>query len=114
VREIFDAMAEGGVRIGRLNADGGLTGSEPLMRMQADVLDVPVRVAETAELTGFGVALLAGLGAGMWPSPAALPVARAGAVVYEPAHAAAARAAYERWRRFCDEVERWGAEGRTG
>jgi len=114
VREIFDAMAEAGVRLSGLNADGGLTGSAPLMQLQADALGAPVHLAATSELTGFGVALLAGLGAGVWPSLASLPVPRRGAVSYEPKSSSEAQAGYVRWRRFCDEVERWGAAGLTG
>lgn len=114
VREIFDAMAEAAVGLSRLNVDGGLTSSQTLMQMQADALGVPVHLAATSELTGFGVALLTGLGAGVWPSIDGLPLQRGNALTYEPKPGAAARTGYERWRRFCDEVERWGAQGLTG
>jgi glycerol kinase len=114
VREIVDAMAGAGVRLSCLNCDGGLTASTPLMRLQADVLAAPVQVAATSELTGLGVALMAGLGAGIWPSIAELPVSRGGGPRYEPGSAGRARDSYERWRRVCDDVDRWGAEGLTG
>jgi glycerol kinase len=36
------------------------------MQFQADVLGVPIAVAEIAETTALGAALLAGVGAGAW------------------------------------------------
>ncbi|MBA3746688.1 MAG: glycerol kinase GlpK [Solirubrobacterales bacterium] len=49
-----------------LRADGGATANGWLMQFQADVLGVPVAVAEIAETTALGAALLAGVGAGTW------------------------------------------------
>ncbi len=46
-----------------LKADGGATANGWLMQFQADVLGVPVVVAEIAETTALGAALLAGVGA---------------------------------------------------
>jgi glycerol kinase len=49
-----------------LRADGGATANKWLMQFQADVLGVPIAVAEIAETTALGAALLAGVGAGAW------------------------------------------------
>jgi glycerol kinase len=49
-----------------LRADGGATSNAWLMQFQADVLGVPVVVAEIAETTALGAAYLAGVGAGAW------------------------------------------------
>jgi len=49
-----------------LRVDGGATANAWLMQFQADVLGVPVSVAEMAETTALGAARLAGVGAGMW------------------------------------------------
>ncbi|HEV7807704.1 MAG TPA: glycerol kinase GlpK [Solirubrobacteraceae bacterium] len=49
-----------------LRADGGATANRWLMQFQADVLGVPIAVAEIAETTALGAALLAGVGAGAW------------------------------------------------
>ncbi|MBV9747612.1 MAG: glycerol kinase [Acetobacteraceae bacterium] len=49
-----------------LRADGGPSGNDALMQMQADVLGLPVARARDAELSALGVAHVAGLGAGLW------------------------------------------------
>jgi glycerol kinase len=49
-----------------LRADGGATANSWLMQFQADVLGVPIAVAEIAETTALGAALLAGVGVGAW------------------------------------------------
>ncbi|MBA3328470.1 MAG: glycerol kinase GlpK [Solirubrobacterales bacterium] len=55
-----------GHELEELRADGGATVNRWLMQFQADVLGVPVAVAEIAETTALGAALLAGVGAGAW------------------------------------------------
>jgi glycerol kinase len=49
-----------------LKADGGACANRWLMQFQADVLGVPVVVPEVLDTTALGVALMAGVGAGMW------------------------------------------------
>jgi len=49
-----------------LRVDGGATANRWLMQFQADVLGTPVAVAEMAETTALGAALLAGVGVGAW------------------------------------------------
>lgn len=58
--------AASGQPLSELRADGGATANRWLMQFQADILGVPVLVPEVAETTSFGVALLAGVGAGLW------------------------------------------------
>ena len=55
-----------GTELTELRADGGATVNAWLMKFQADVLGVPVRVPEVAETTALGAAYLAGVGIGMW------------------------------------------------
>jgi glycerol kinase len=52
--------------LSELRADGGATANGWLMQFQADVLGVPIAVAEIAETTALGAALLAGVGVGAW------------------------------------------------
>jgi glycerol kinase len=52
--------------LSELRADGGATANAWLMQFQADVLGVPVVVAEIAETTALGAAYLAGVGVGLW------------------------------------------------
>ncbi len=62
--------AASGTPLTELKADGGATVNGWLMQFQADVLGVPVVVAEIAETTALGAALLAGVGAGVLSSDA--------------------------------------------
>ena len=55
-----------GQPLDELRADGGATANGWLMQFQSDMLGVPVAVAEMAETTALGAALLAGVGAGAW------------------------------------------------
>ena len=52
--------------LAELRVDGGATENRWLMQFQADLLDVPIAVAEIAETTALGAALLAGVGVGAW------------------------------------------------
>ncbi|CAF0702698.1 Glycerol kinase [Candidatus Methylacidithermus pantelleriae] len=46
--------------------DGGLARSPSFLQLQTDVLGIPVKCPNEVELTGLGVAYLAGLEAGVW------------------------------------------------
>jgi glycerol kinase len=50
--------------LGELRADGGATANAWLMQFQADILGVPVVLAQSSETTALGVAYLAGVGVG--------------------------------------------------
>ncbi|SNT54227.1 glycerol kinase [Asanoa hainanensis] len=56
VADVVDALGPAG----RLLADGGATGNDTLMQIQADLAGVPVRRARTANLSALGAAFLAG------------------------------------------------------
>ena len=58
--------AVAGQPLSELRADGGATRNDWLMQFQADVLGVPVVVAEISETTALGAAYLAGVGVGAW------------------------------------------------
>jgi glycerol kinase len=55
-----------GQPLSELRADGGASANGWLMQFQADLLRVPVVVAQTAETTALGAAYLAGVGVGAW------------------------------------------------
>ena len=75
VRDVVEAMArEAGralpsFRAASFKADGGASGNDLLMRLQADQLGIPVERPKIQETTALGAAFLAGLGAGVWASP---------------------------------------------
>ncbi len=58
--------AASGRELEELRADGGATVNGWLMQFQADMLGVPIAVAELAETTALGAALLAGVAVGAW------------------------------------------------
>jgi glycerol kinase len=63
VRAMEAACAE---PLSELRADGGASANGWLMQFQADVLGVPVVLAQIAETTALGAAYLAGVGTGAW------------------------------------------------
>ncbi|MEV0718267.1 FGGY family carbohydrate kinase [Asanoa sp. NPDC050611] len=82
VADVVDAMGPAGC----LLADGGASGNDDLMRIQADLLGVPVKRARTTNLSALGAAFLA---AGRPPPPIAYDEFQPG-----PGDRAAARAAW--------------------
>ena len=69
IADIVHAMGETGVKVGELRADGGPTRDTYLMQFQSDILNIPVIVPDTEELSGLGAAYCAGIAAGIY-SPA--------------------------------------------
>jgi len=62
IKDIVKLMSEeSGVTIGELRVDGGPTKNEYLMQFQSDILGIPVQVPNIEELSGIGVAYLAGI-----------------------------------------------------
>jgi glycerol kinase len=73
IRDVLETMRkDSGLRIRELRVDGGASANDFLCRFQADVLGVPVVRPKTVETTSLGAAYLAGLGAGVWESTAAI------------------------------------------
>lgn len=67
VRDVFERMSlVSGQEPRLLMADGGVTRNDQLMQFQADILGVPVRRNDTAELSAMGAAYLAGMATGIW------------------------------------------------
>ena len=64
---------ETGEAVTEVRVDGGATANALLMQMQADLAAVTVQRPAEVEATARGAALLAGLGAGVWPDAQALP-----------------------------------------
>ncbi len=73
VADIVAAMrAEPGVELTTLKVDGGMTASELLLQIQADVIDAPVERPTVTETTCLGAAYAAGLAVGFWPDEESL------------------------------------------
>jgi glycerol kinase len=80
IADVLDALP---FRLQALRADGGASANGFLMQAQADLLGLPVAVAER-ETTALGAAVLAGLALGSWSQAEVRGLLGAG-TVYEPA-----------------------------
>jgi xylulokinase len=70
LRVNLDLLRDGGVGIDVLRAIGGGARSELWLQLKADITGIPVIRPRIIEAAAFGAALLAGSGAGLWPSAA--------------------------------------------
>lgn len=113
VADLLGAMqrdAEG--RVSELRVDGGTAASDPLLQIQADLLQVPVVRPENLETTAAGAAYLAGLGAGVYPSLDALAGMWKEERRFEPSIGASeARSRLGRWGDAVERSKRWALPG---
>lgn len=73
VADLVAAMEKDSAKkITTLRVDGGACASDLLMQTQSDILGVAVERPSNIESTALGAAMLAGLGAGIWPDIEAL------------------------------------------
>ena len=116
VREVADAMAADGRNAGAgagfslrsLRVDGGMTASDVLLQIQADVLDIPVTRPEVIETTCLGAAYAAGLAIGFWAGTDELRTHWRAERTWQPTISAEERAAGERrWRKAVDRTLDW-------
>jgi glycerol kinase len=99
---------EAGITVERLYVGGGLSASDAACQAQADVLGMPVVRVQEAETTVRAAALLAGLGAAVWPDVAGLPRLPGATTLFEPQRPAAARAAgLAAWARAIERARGW-------
>ena len=69
VADLIDAMTEDlGTPLSDIRVDGGMSRSDPFLQFQADLLGPADPPQPADRVDGAGAALLAGLGAGLWPS----------------------------------------------
>lgn len=67
IRAVLEGVQRStGQAIGTVRVDGGPTRSNYLMQIQADILQQPLAASGFDSMTPYGVALMAGLGAGLW------------------------------------------------
>lgn len=67
LRQGLELMVELGVSVERIVASGGATQHPLWLQLQADVLKRPIHQTRTVEAAAVGAALLAGVGAGIYP-----------------------------------------------
>jgi glycerol kinase len=69
VADVVSAMQkDSGKKISTLRVDGGACASDLLMQIESDTLGCTVERPVNIETTALGAAMLAGLGAGIWPN----------------------------------------------
>jgi glycerol kinase len=110
-RDVVDAMvADSGLELQALRADGGAAQNALLMQFQADMLGVPVEVPVVAETTALGAAYLAGQAVGFWTGEDELTAKWSLARRYEPCMPVDRREAlFAGWRRAVARAQDWVA-----
>jgi glycerol kinase len=108
-RDVLDAMAgAAGLDVKELRVDGGASANGLLLQLVADQIQVPVTRPVIAETTALGAAYAAGLGTGVWASPADVAAAWRADVTVEPAvDRDTADAAYGTWQRAVERSRGW-------
>ena len=112
IRAILETIArDTGQRVDELLVGGGVTASDVACQIQADLTGIPVARPTFTETTAFAAALLAGRGAGFWPSDASLPPPPGGRTVFEP-HTSRERRdeGFARWQAAVALVRQWGQQ----
>ena len=85
VVDLLEAMrSASGTSLAQLAVDGGPTRNATLMQFQADVGRVDVTVSATPNASVYGVALMAGLAAGLWPDLLSLRALGNQGLTYHP------------------------------
>ncbi|MGE3268031.1 MAG: glycerol kinase GlpK [Chloroflexota bacterium] len=99
---------EGGVDVPVLRVDGGGTANSFLMQFQADLLGIPLEVADVQETTARGAAYLAGLGVGYWKDTSEIGQQWRPAHRYEPSMSGERRGELmAAWHRAIDRARNW-------
>jgi glycerol kinase len=107
VADLIQAMNDDlGYRLADVRADGGMAKSDPFLQFQADLLGLPINRSPHTESTAMGAALLAGLGAGLWPDTAsAIELITSGGNTFSPGRDDDWRKqVHDRWRHAVETV----------
>jgi glycerol kinase len=112
VRAILETVeTETQLRIEQLKLGGGVSASDEICQILADLLGIPLTRPTIIETTARAAALLAGLTAGVWPNLAGLPPLPADFTTFEPRLSADQRdAAYAQWQRAVARAHGWSQE----
>lgn len=117
VRSAFDAIAHqtadvldsmqalAGIQTKALWVDGGASASDVLMQRQADLSGIPVFRSPILESTAWGVACMAGQGAGLWSLDRAENPSSSS--VFSPSQAPELPTERQRWKRAVQVCQDW-------
>jgi glycerol kinase len=106
VADALDAIAPS-VRVETVRLDGGLARSPWIVQRLADLAGVRVERSARHDATVLGAATLAGLAAGVWDSPDALPEVAAGPVAEPEMDAVERERRRERWAAARELTASW-------
>jgi glycerol kinase len=111
--DIFQTMSrDASLPLAELRVDGGASGNNLLMQMQADLLGVPVVRPQVTETTALGAAYLAGLAVGVWSGGAEIAAQWVAEQRFEPRlPEAQRRARIARWREAVQRARGWAKDG---
>ena len=103
MRDALDIIRQMGIPVTQVRASGGGARSEFWRQLQADIYNAPIVLTNAAEGPAYGVALLAGVGTGVWSSveQAAKACIKQTAKILPQKKSAAA---YERFYRTYDKL----------
>jgi xylulokinase len=108
LRDSFELIksSEAGRKITQVRVSGGGAKSPVWRQIMADVLDVPLVSVEALEGAAYGAALLAGVGAGVWPNvTAAASIVQLGEETEPGSQAAAYEKAYAIYRSLYPQLK---------
>jgi glycerol kinase len=108
-RDLLEAMtADSGITLEALRADGGAAANDLLMKLQANLLGVPVQRPAVTETTALGAAYLAGLAVGFWSGLDQVASQWRLDAEFPPDMAAVQRdALYAGWQRAVERARGW-------
>ena len=112
VADVFDAMkADSGLAIEELRVDGGACANDPLMQIQADIMQTPVVRPKVIETTALGAAYLAGLAVGFWNDAREIESIWQTDKVFEPQMSEdEVHSRRQRWNRALECAQGWEKE----
>jgi glycerol kinase len=101
IHDLAQAMSQDiGKPMPMFRVDGGASTNDLLMQFQADLLQTPIERPRMVETTALGAAFLAGLGVGIWASPADVAKAWRPGKRFVPKMSAQVREAHlDRWEK---------------
>ncbi|MFP4203353.1 MAG: glycerol kinase GlpK [Opitutales bacterium] len=107
--DLITAMEkDSGLELKELRVDGGATQSDPLLQIQADLLQSRVVRPKCIETTAMGAAYLAGIAVGFWESPDAVTSHWEIDTSFEPEREAAAMNKLRQgWNKALERAKNW-------
>lgn len=111
VADVVTAMQkDAGKKITTLRVDGGACASDLLMQIESDTLGCVVERPVNIESTALGAAMLAGLGAGIWPNIESLSKIRSVDRRFQPEITAQTRRTRTKvWKKAVKRAQKWAS-----